>query len=44
VTALINRSELAEEGCGALFTLDSDFQICRRNRRRKIPLLIPPGR
>jgi predicted nucleic acid-binding protein len=27
-----------------VFTLDSDFQIYRRNRRQKIPLLIPPRR
>lgn len=37
---LVRLSELNPE-C-LIFTLDSDFQIYRRNRRQKIPLLMPP--
>jgi predicted nucleic acid-binding protein len=37
---LVRMSELHSE-CNVL-TLDSDFRIYRRNRRQKVPLLIPP--
>jgi uncharacterized protein len=39
---LVRMSELCSDG--AIFTLDSDFQVYRRHKRQKIPLLIPPGR
>jgi predicted nucleic acid-binding protein len=37
---LVRMSELMHD-C-VLFTLDSDFRIYRRNKRERIPLLIPP--
>lgn len=37
---LVRMSELIPN-C-TVFTIDSDFHIYRRNRRQKIPLLIPP--
>jgi len=41
---LVRMSELAEDNEGTVFTLDSDFRVYRRHRRRKIPVLMPPGR
>jgi uncharacterized protein len=37
---LVRMSELVADS--TVLTLDSDFRIYRRNRRDKIPLLIPP--
>jgi len=37
---LVRMSETIRDS--VVFTLDSDFRIYRRNRRQKIPLLIPP--
>jgi predicted nucleic acid-binding protein len=39
---LVRMSELVTD-C-VVFTLDSDFRIYRRQRRQKIPLVIPPDR
>ncbi len=39
---LVRLSELHEQ-C-TVWTIDSDFTIYRRNGRRPIPLLMPPGR
>lgn len=41
---LVRMSERAGAGAGTVFTLDSDFRVYRRGRRRKIPVLMPPGR
>jgi predicted nucleic acid-binding protein len=38
---LVRMSELISNG--VVFTLDSDFGIYRRHRRKRIPLLMPPG-
>jgi predicted nucleic acid-binding protein len=38
---LVRMSELASD-C-LVFTLDSDFRIYRREKRQKIPLLLPPS-
>lgn len=40
----VRMSELAGAGAGAVFTLDSDFRVYRRERRRKIPVLMPADR
>jgi predicted nucleic acid-binding protein len=37
---LVRMSELNSDS--VVFTIDSDFRLYRRNRRQKIPLLIPP--
>jgi len=37
---LVRMSEIVPDS--VVLTLDSDFRIYRRNRRQKIPLLIPP--
>ena len=37
---LVRMSELVEDGI--VLTLDSDFRIYRRHRRKSIPLLMPP--
>lgn len=29
---------------GVVLTLDADFRVYRRNKRKRIPLLMPPGR
>jgi predicted nucleic acid-binding protein len=41
---LVCMSELAGESAGPVCTIDSDFRIYRRNRRQRIPVLMPPGR
>jgi hypothetical protein len=38
---LVRMSELTADG--VVLTLDSDFRIYRRHRRKSIPLLMPPS-